>query len=190
MRNSNRDNRSRGARSGSRFGPYDSGSSVMYPAICANCGKSCEVPFKPRGDRPIYCSSCFDKSASRDSRRPEGRGERSRFEEKRMFEATCDDCRNKCEVPFKPTAGKPIYCKECFEKHRSKNIGGSAGSNKQLGEQFAILNSKLDKILSALTSQLTKESISLVVPAKKAKKIAKQNSAKAGKKIVKKKVAK
>ncbi|MCX7614214.1 MAG: zinc-ribbon domain containing protein [Clostridiales bacterium] len=31
----------------------------MYPAICASCGKSTQVPFRPRDDRPVYCSECF-----------------------------------------------------------------------------------------------------------------------------------
>lgn len=34
-------------------------------AVCAECGKECEVPFKPTGDRPVYCSDCF--SARKDS---------------------------------------------------------------------------------------------------------------------------
>ncbi len=31
----------------------------MHDAVCANCGKECKVPFKPREDRPVYCSECF-----------------------------------------------------------------------------------------------------------------------------------
>ncbi len=30
----------------------------MHPAVCAQCGKDTEVPFRPRGDRPVYCSDC------------------------------------------------------------------------------------------------------------------------------------
>jgi CxxC-x17-CxxC domain-containing protein len=33
----------------------------MFQVICAECGKSTEVPFQPRGDRPVYCSDCFRK---------------------------------------------------------------------------------------------------------------------------------
>ncbi|MBP7088461.1 MAG: hypothetical protein KBB01_04095 [Candidatus Omnitrophica bacterium] len=33
-------------------------------AICADCNKECEVPFKPSGDRPVYCSECFAKRKS------------------------------------------------------------------------------------------------------------------------------
>lgn len=32
---------------------------TMFDAVCSECGKSCKVPFEPRGDRPIYCSDCF-----------------------------------------------------------------------------------------------------------------------------------
>ncbi len=52
---------------GSSYGSssYGGGSSYggqrqMYPAVCAQCGKETEVPFQPRGDRPVYCSDCFN----------------------------------------------------------------------------------------------------------------------------------
>jgi CxxC-x17-CxxC domain-containing protein len=31
----------------------------MFTATCASCGKDAQVPFQPRGDRPVYCSDCF-----------------------------------------------------------------------------------------------------------------------------------
>ncbi len=33
----------------------------MHKANCADCKKECEVPFKPREDRPVYCNECFSK---------------------------------------------------------------------------------------------------------------------------------
>ena len=39
----------------------------------------------------------------------------------RPHEATkvkCSDCGKVCEVPFRPTPGRPVYCKDCFPKHR------------------------------------------------------------------------
>lgn len=33
----------------------------MFTAVCANCGAEAQVPFKPREDRPVYCSDCFAK---------------------------------------------------------------------------------------------------------------------------------
>lgn len=39
----------------------DRGPVVMNDAICAECGKPCQVPFRPSGDKPVYCKNCFDK---------------------------------------------------------------------------------------------------------------------------------
>lgn len=35
------------------------GPKQMHSATCAECGTACQVPFKPSGDRPVYCSTCF-----------------------------------------------------------------------------------------------------------------------------------
>jgi len=35
------------------------GERQMYPAVCARCGKDTLVPFKPQGDRPVYCAECY-----------------------------------------------------------------------------------------------------------------------------------
>ena len=35
-----------------------------------------------------------------------------------MHKAVCDECKKECEVPFKPTEGKPVYCKECYKKKK------------------------------------------------------------------------
>ncbi|MEG2174855.1 MAG: zinc-ribbon domain containing protein [Oscillospiraceae bacterium] len=35
------------------------GEREMFEAVCAECGKTCKVPFQPRNDRPVYCSDCF-----------------------------------------------------------------------------------------------------------------------------------
>jgi len=37
----------------------DSGPREMHDAVCASCGKACQVPFKPSGEKPVYCSDCF-----------------------------------------------------------------------------------------------------------------------------------
>ena len=43
---------------------------------------------------------------------------RDNFGPREMHKAVCSDCKQDCEVPFKPTEGKPVYCKECYPKHR------------------------------------------------------------------------
>lgn len=56
----------RSNRRAERFGSSGGGSSrgprQMFPAVCAQCGKDTEVPFQPRGDKPVYCRDCFAKN--------------------------------------------------------------------------------------------------------------------------------
>lgn len=33
----------------------------MFTAVCTDCKQECRVPFKPSGDRPVYCKDCFSK---------------------------------------------------------------------------------------------------------------------------------
>ena len=42
-------------------GGYERPPRQMYPAVCSECGKETQVPFQPRGDKPVYCSDCFSK---------------------------------------------------------------------------------------------------------------------------------
>ena len=86
MGNFNRDdNRSGGYRGGfSRGGDrggFRGGRSdrPMFSTICSNCGKECQVPFRPTNGKPVYCSDCFEKMGNRsgDSRRFDDRAPRS-----------------------------------------------------------------------------------------------------------------
>jgi CxxC-x17-CxxC domain-containing protein len=45
---------------GSR-GSYSSGPREMFTTTCASCGREAKVPFQPRGDKPVYCSDCFQQ---------------------------------------------------------------------------------------------------------------------------------
>jgi CxxC-x17-CxxC domain-containing protein len=38
---------------------YDRAPRQMYDAVCADCGKTAQVPFQPTGSRPVYCNDCF-----------------------------------------------------------------------------------------------------------------------------------
>ena len=55
-------------------GGRDGGQTQMFQAICADCRKPCEVPFRPSGDKPVYCKECFMKRREGASRM-EGRQE-------------------------------------------------------------------------------------------------------------------
>lgn len=121
-----------------------SGRPKMEKAVCDNCGKQCEVPFKPTGDKPVYCSECFethgDKRFDKRSGGP-GFGKRNSRRDERsnteMFQATCDECGNSCEVPFKPTSGKPVYCSDCFQKQNGGNDrrGGDRRDDRRGGDR-------------------------------------------------------
>jgi CxxC-x17-CxxC domain-containing protein len=54
----------RRAESGGGYGS-SRGPRQMYPAVCAQCGLDTQVPFQPRGDRPVYCSDCFAQQTGR-----------------------------------------------------------------------------------------------------------------------------
>jgi CxxC-x17-CxxC domain-containing protein len=49
-------------------GGYGGGQREMFTATCSNCGREARVPFQPRGDKPVYCSDCFEKQRSTRSR--------------------------------------------------------------------------------------------------------------------------
>ena len=42
---------------------------MMHKTICADCKKECEVPFRPSGDRPVYCRECFARRKAGNSLR-------------------------------------------------------------------------------------------------------------------------
>ncbi|MFC1629855.1 CxxC-x17-CxxC domain-containing protein [Patescibacteria group bacterium] len=148
-------------------GGRDSGRSSMHKAVCSDCGKDCEVPFRPTGDKSVFCSDCFRNRGNAQSKRLS-------FGDKRMHKAVCSDCGKDCEVPFKPTGDKPIYCNQCFDR------GGKSKASSQLSKQLEIINAKLDRILEAL-------SFTIPTKADQKKKIIKKTAISKPKKIIKKK---
>ncbi len=59
----------RRAERGDSRGGYSREPRTMYPAVCASCGKDTEVPFQPRGDKPVYCSDCYSRERGSYGRR-------------------------------------------------------------------------------------------------------------------------
>jgi CxxC-x17-CxxC domain-containing protein len=62
-RQARKSERGEGSGSGSYRAPRE-----MHQVTCAQCGKSTEVPFEPRGDRPVYCRDCFAQRSPARSR--------------------------------------------------------------------------------------------------------------------------
>jgi len=75
--------------------------------------KSAEKPVERKEyGRP---SRSFGSSFRRD------RGERENsFRERSFTKAICAECKTECEVPFRPTGDRPVYCKECFAKRQDR----------------------------------------------------------------------
>jgi len=75
-RAANRSQRDAGASRGSGYGSsYGGGRGPreMFSATCSSCGQEAQVPFQPSGDKPVYCSTCFEKQRSGGGRE-RGRG--------------------------------------------------------------------------------------------------------------------
>lgn len=91
-----------------------------------------------------------------------------------LFKATCSNCGRDCEVPFRPTNGKPVYCSDCFEKlGRGKQEGGRdnrqefrAPAGNPNGAQLEAISVKLDKIIRLLEPRVPQSPVS--VPAEPA----------------------
>lgn len=131
--------------------------------------------FKKRsfGNRDSGRSSRGGSGRSRDG---ESRGESRGFgrdnrsggssEYKQSFRVTCDKCAKSCEVPFKPTGNKPVYCSDCFRKNEKKSTkyddfnefdriektkSPSNQSNDLLLKRLDAIEEKIDKILESLS---------------------------------------
>lgn len=98
----------------------------MFKAVCAECGKPCEVPFRPSGDRPVYCKDCFAAMGPQD--RGDVRGP-SNFQ-------------NRAPAPRQNFTPRPSFAP----------VQGS-GEDKRLDDikiQLTSVNSKLDRIITLL----------------------------------------
>lgn len=105
------------------------------------------------------------RSDSRDFRRdPGGRDFEGRGGGRQMHSTTCSSCGKTCEVPFKPTGSKPVFCRDCFQKNgggdrikSEKRFDRRPSEYPQYREQFEALNAKLDKIVKLLTPAAPQE---------------------------------
>ncbi|MBC9783998.1 zinc-ribbon domain containing protein [Heliobacterium chlorum] len=90
--------------------------------VCKECGV--EFVFSAR-EQAFYAekgfqndpSRCPDCRAARKRRMGEQSGE-SR-PQREMYEVVCSDCGVTTTVPFKPSGARPVYCRDCFQNHRS-----------------------------------------------------------------------
>ncbi len=137
----NRRDSSRGGFGGRR----DRGPVIMHQAICDQCGKPCEVPFRPTSGKPVYCDSCFgSKKETRDNRG------RDRFSQRNY---------DRYNAPAKSDFGSEI----------------GKGNNNEVKKQLEILNGKMDILINAVKAMTSKAmtSTKTLVAGKKIKKVVK-----------------
>lgn len=92
---------------------------------CRECGQ--EFTFSA-GEQEFYLSRSLQNEPGRcpecrAARRRERRG--SDGGERRVYSAVCAECGIETTVPFEPTEGRPVYCKECYVKTRQSSDFGS-----------------------------------------------------------------
>ena len=165
--------------------------------------------FKPRDDkRGGFRRDRDDRGSRGEDKQPfygkSRGGDRSTDREVRTFKAVCSDCRKSCEVPFKPSSDKPVFCRDCFSAKRDRETkeykaGLASGEPKMFGQgkpaphtestrpsfvvsessenmkkQIADITSKLEKLTTLVEKMIEEESVSVkkvtpkVVVAKKA----------------------
>lgn len=81
---------SRGGDRGFDRGGRPGGDREMFKTVCDSCHKDCEVPFRPTGDKPVYCRDCFGKNDGDDSRsfnRTDSRGSDFRRDSRPQYDA-------------------------------------------------------------------------------------------------------
>jgi len=104
----------------------------MFSATCSQCGVSCQVPFRPTGEKPVYCSDCYEKLGNNSNSWSygEGRPQRQSFGD-----------RNKGE-------------NRSFSNNRSfggdRNFSSNRGGDNR---QMEMVAKKLDRIIELLEGQ-------------------------------------
>ena len=127
MESFGRRNKSGGERSfggggggGRSFGDGNRKPATLHRAVCGQCGVSCEVPFRPTGERPVLCKDCFKRNG-------DSFPKPSRFEEPKRFGSDRSERSERSESPSFASKGPD-----------------------QTQKQLNAINAKLDKILEML----------------------------------------
>ena len=85
---------------------------------------------KPSAPKDSFRS--FDNSKRRDNNR-----DNDFHKEKSFTRVICSKCSKECEIPFKPTDNRPVFCKECFSKNDRKDSFGAKRENRSKERSFS-----------------------------------------------------
>lgn len=133
-----------------RGGGRDGGPREMHRSVCSACHKSCEVPFRPTGEKPVYCSDCFGSKSQdrggRDDRRYGGNdrgyggGDRGRRDDRGRGDRDRRDTRGKESFFSKETSPAHSFA----PKIENENMIS-------IKKQLDSLHAKMDMLLSFLS---------------------------------------
>lgn len=105
----------------------------MFKATCSECGKNCEVPFRPTNGKPVRCDDCFSVERNSDSRG--GRDSYNDRAPRREF--------NNDRGAFRPQLDRPAF------------VPANSGSNDNTTKTLAEISTKLDRLVSAIEKMTT-----------------------------------
>ena len=92
-------------------------------------GQSSKRPFEKNYSQKPF--QRFDHSQRHDRGR-QGNG----YRQKTYTRVICADCKKECEVPFKPSGDRPVYCKECFSGRKKENLFNTNRDNRPEAKDF------------------------------------------------------
>ena len=99
---------------------------VLHKAVCSECNKTCEVPFRPTGEKPVYCNNCFN---------PAGGSFR--------------ESKNNNHFPKRDFGSRDAYIP------RSEN---GTSNNEAVSKQLEILNTKIEQLARSIEVLIQKGS--------------------------------
>jgi len=78
-------------------------------------------------------------------------------QQRELYDAECNKCHNRCQVPFRPNGKKPVYCANCFVKDESRDGGSSFNGRSDFKPRFsnnAAPSASNDRQIQELKSQI------------------------------------
>ncbi|MDD5692634.1 MAG: hypothetical protein PHP10_05605 [Candidatus Omnitrophica bacterium] len=92
---------------------------LVQPDLSSAIGRiQQQLTFLEKKIDTLIAQSAQKPPAQKEYAKPFRRFDNSSFREKSFNKAICAQCHAECEVPFKPTGDRPVYCKECFSKRK------------------------------------------------------------------------
>ena len=110
--------------------------SLLDKKIDTLIGQSQEKPFNAERPKPFQR---FDHPDRQSERRQD-----NNYRERVLHKAICADCNKECEVPFRPSQDRPVYCRDCFSKRKGdSSLKGNADNRPR--EERPFYASRIDK---------------------------------------------